>query len=118
MRSTLSAKLVSILLLLIILFSCVVCPVICCGESLSGPDMQVSEQHQIPADSAGPYDSEGFNPDDHDHVCISCPCHAPLACCFTQPVYAPAISTVSSLEIFHYLPDVYLPKFIPPQNRA
>ena len=119
MRSTLSAKLVSTLLLLIILSSYVVCPMICCGgEPSPDPDTQVSALHNVQDDDACPHCPDGFTPDEHDHVCVSCPCHAPLTSIFIQPVYAPTITCFTASDPFHYLPDVFLPKFVPPQIQA
>ncbi|WP_243373737.1 hypothetical protein [Geotalea sp. SG265] len=60
--------------------------------------------------------------DDHSHPddCLSCDCacHAPLP---AQPLTIACLQLVAPLkfhEPFTFLPEVYLPKFIPPQNQA
>lgn len=55
---------------------------------------------------------------DHCGACCNCPCHAPLS---AQPVRLTTSQLMVPLhlhESFTYLPEVVLPKFIPPQNRA
>ncbi|MBI2353797.1 MAG: hypothetical protein HYV06_02010 [Deltaproteobacteria bacterium] len=57
----------------------------------------------------------------NDHFCAGdcgCPCHAPLAARPLLAAYSPAIVTVDFVEPFATLPEVYLSKFIPPQNPA
>ena len=50
--------------------------------------------------------------------CINCSCHAPLTVQPFQLRYTPLIITLSSTDPFKHLPEVFIPKFIPPQNRA
>ena len=53
---------------------------------------------------------------DHCDSSCNCPCHAPIA---VQPIraeYAPLVSPLVFIEPFTAFPEVYLPKFIPPQN--
>lgn len=61
--------------------------------------------------------------DDHsvpDHCDSSCysPRHAPLTVPAVQIVYLPLISQLEFYEPFKALPEVYLPKFIPPDILA
>ena len=63
--------------------------------------------------------------DDHDHTdvdhctsCLHCACNAPLAALETVLIYAPSISLLNPIDRFNHLPEVYLPKFIPPQKQA
>jgi hypothetical protein len=91
---------------------------VCVGESASGHDTQASALHQAPVDDACPHYPKGVTPDGHDHACVSCPCHAPLAALPVQPVYAPTITGISATDILQYLPEVYLPRFVPPQLHA
>ena len=51
-------------------------------------------------------------------TCINCACHAPLTVQPYQLVYNPIILNLGSSEPFTYQPEVYLPKFIPPQNQS
>ena len=63
--------------------------------------------------------------DDHDHAdiehctsCLHCACNAPLAAQNTLLSYAPSVSLLNPIDRLNHLPEVYLPKFIPPQNLA
>lgn len=57
---------------------------------------------------------------DHDHSdcdsCISCVCQGLISHRLPQLVYNPLILQLATLDRFKHLPEVYLPKFIPPQN--
>jgi hypothetical protein len=48
--------------------------------------------------------------------CDDCGCHAPLGTRAFQLSYAPIIIDLNSRDPFKHLPEVYLSKFIPPQN--
>ncbi|HEY6837326.1 MAG TPA: hypothetical protein VI389_01150 [Geobacteraceae bacterium] len=53
-----------------------------------------------------------------DHCDCACSCHLPVT---VQPVhirFSPAITLLIVSEPFNALPEVYLPKFVPPQNLA
>ena len=56
--------------------------------------------------------------EDHDGCdnCINC--HAPLTVQPLQLGYNPLILNLSTSDPFKHLPEVYLPKFIPPQIQA
>jgi hypothetical protein len=58
-----------------------------------------SDQHSVP----GHYDSS-----------CNCPCHAPLTAQPVQLVRSQQIALFEFHEPFKSLPEVYLPKFIPP----
>jgi hypothetical protein len=51
-------------------------------------------------------------------ICINCACHASLALQPFQLGYLPTILELSAYVPFKHHPEVYLPKFIPPQNLA
>jgi hypothetical protein len=57
---------------------------------------------------------------DHDgcDLCINCACHAPQTIHSFQFCYIPLIVSLCPSDIFKHLPEVYFPKFIPPQIRA
>lgn len=57
---------------------------------------------------------------DHDgcDLCINCACHAPLTIQTFQFHYIPLIVDLRPSDIFKHLPEVYFPKFIPPQISA
>jgi len=51
-------------------------------------------------------------------TCVNCACHAPLT---NQPIrisYNPSILALLVSDLFKFLPEVYLSKFIPPQIQA
>ena len=50
--------------------------------------------------------------------CVNCACHASLTIQPIQLGYNPVISNLQIFEPFRFLPEVYLPKFIPPQIQA
>jgi hypothetical protein len=78
----------------------------CHGESAGGGDAPPSspfEHHQ---------DEDGCD------SCINCTCHAPLTVQPFQLSYSPIIMTLRLSDPFRHLPEVYLSKFIPPQNHA
>ena len=61
--------------------------------------------------------------DDHsdaDHCASSCycSCHLPLTVQAIRIVHSPVITELIFPESFTVMPEVYLPKFIPPQNLA
>jgi len=55
-------------------------------------------------------DSDGCN------TCLNCICHGSLAMQQFQFGYNPVILDLKRSEPFKYLPEVYLTRFIPPQN--
>jgi hypothetical protein len=65
-----------------------------------------------------PIDDHGHTDVDHCTSCLHCACNAPLAALETFLSYAPSFSLLNPIDRFHLLPEVYLPKFIPPQNLA
>ena len=75
--------------------------------------------------SAGQTDAPCCPMDGHDHgdmdhcdSCLHCACHAPLMQFVTLLSYAPSLSLLNPGERSNQLPEVYLPIFSPPQNRA
>jgi hypothetical protein len=71
--------------------------------------------HQCPP---CPLDHHDDADDDECNSCAHCCCHAPLT---VQPYrldYKPFASDLRSFDPFKHLPEVYLSKFIPPQNLA
>lgn len=56
-------------------------------------------------------------PDHCDSSC-NCPCHAPLTAQPVQVVCSQLITPLVFSEPFKAVPEVYLSKFIPPQNLA
>ena len=78
---------------------------------------QANIQHTVPSDTspAAPLDSDTDHHDGCDS-CVNCACHAPLGVMAFMLGYDPVVAGLSLLEPFSFLPEVHLPKFIPPQN--
>jgi hypothetical protein len=55
---------------------------------------------------------------DHDASSCFCSCHLPLLALPLRLHHAPVTGKLSPLETFTAIPEVYLPKFTPPQNLA
>jgi hypothetical protein len=64
-----------------------------------------SPDHSLPES-----DSDGC------HSCGTCPCHAPLVSALLFPPFAPVVTALQSFYSEKQIPEVYLSKFIPPQN--
>lgn len=80
-------------------------------ERASTPD--ISESHQCPCTPLGEHkDYDGCD------TCINCVCHASLTVEPFQLSYNPIMLNLSKSDPFKHLPEVYLPKFIPPQIQA
>lgn len=60
------------------------------------------------------------HPQDSDECddCYNCACHAPSTIQIFRLNYNPVIRNLGSSDSFKHLPEVFLPKFIPPQNHA
>jgi hypothetical protein len=58
---------------------------------------------------------EQHTDDDGCDCCVNCACHAPLTIRPFQLSYSPLVQDLDPAEPFSHLPEVYLPKFIPPQ---
>jgi hypothetical protein len=78
------------------------------------PHSEISASHQCPCSPLEQHkDYDGCD------TCISCSCHAPLAIQPLQLSYNPSIlDDLYASDPFKFLPEVYLSKFIPPQNQA
>ncbi|GAW66570.1 hypothetical protein GPEL0_01r1996 [Geoanaerobacter pelophilus] len=64
-------------------------------------------------------------PDDHHDSdspacddCVNCLCHVTVAPQLFRLNYLPVFSDLSTFTSFRLIPEVYMPKFIPPQNLA
>lgn len=70
-----------------------------------------------PDDHACPCAPNGQQSDHHDcNSCCSCDCHAPLAPHAFTLDYTPCITELVLTTPFRKMPEVYLAKFVPPQN--
>ncbi|MBT0654690.1 hypothetical protein [Geomobilimonas luticola] len=73
----------------------------------------VGEGDHCPSCPAGEH--AGHN--DCDSSCY-CSCHLPLTSHFGFSVHTPHVSTLVPIDSFFRFPEVYLPKFVPPQIHA
>ncbi|MCM2359702.1 MAG: hypothetical protein NDI77_16245 [Geobacteraceae bacterium] len=124
MRNSLFHKFVSFVLLAVMLtFATAGFSHGACAEDSPGSSSVISANTVIPsiaAEKQGPVCPCDDHSTDSGHCGISCqcPCHASLT---PQPVQvgcSPQISPLLFFEPFKALPEVYLSKFIPPQNLA
>jgi hypothetical protein len=79
-----------------------------------------AETETLAAADAAPHQSPCSPLEQHQDAdgcdsCLNCACHAPLASQLFRLGYTPIIVRQSRSETFTYLPEVYLPRFIPPQ---
>lgn len=74
---------------------------------------ELSASHEPPCTPPAQHkDSDGCD------SCINCPCHAPLDVPQLGLNYNPIILSLGFSDPYQYLPEVFLSKFIPPQNLA
>lgn len=102
------------LVLLLVMVSIALGGVFCRGTDPHGAEASVAGFH-----GEGPCCPDtGHSDGDHCQSCLSCPCHAPLAGHTLHLRYAPSFRILSFVEHHSAPPDVYLSKFVPPQNLA
>jgi hypothetical protein len=95
-----------------------------CAHAMEGQQSAASV-HTSPADSlSAPHDCCPASPlEQHEEAdgcdcCVNCACHAPLSVQPFRLSFNPIILSFQPAEPFQYLPEVYLAKFVPPQNLA
>lgn len=74
---------------------------------------QISAPHQCPCTPL-----EQHKDYDVCDNCINCACHAPLGVQQLVISYDPIVLSLHLSDPYQYLPEVFLSKFIPPQNLA
>jgi hypothetical protein len=74
---------------------------------------EISSPHQCPCTPA-----EQQKNNDCCDICFDCACHAPLTVQHFKLSYNPSILDIQTSDPFKFLPEVYLSKFIPPQQQA
>ncbi len=105
------------LVLLLVMVSIALGGVVCHGADLHAPHGAKAAAIDLLGDAPCCPDA-GHGDSDHCQGCLSCPCHAPLAGDTLQLHYSPSFHILSFVEHHTAPPDVYLPKFVPPQNLA
>lgn len=105
------------LVLLLVMLSITLGGVVCLGaHPHAAPTADVVATH---ADGDAPCCPDSGDSDgDHCQSCLSCPCQAPLTGNELRIGYSPSIRTLSFSDYLVPPPDVYLSKFVPPQNLA
>lgn len=78
------------------------------GERVSHSEISTAQRSTCPHEQHNDYDG--------CDTCINCTCHAPLIIQPLQLSYNPIISNLGATDLFKHLPEVFLSKFIPPQN--
>lgn len=121
MRKFLPLKLLSWLLLVVILTA--MTHGLCESAHASQGELSVTwdqgSQSQVSASDQCPCCPLEHNDDQHScDACINCICHASLTLQQFQLTYTPFIIDLKTSQPFRLLPEVYLSKFIPPQNLA
>ena len=115
-------KIAALILVIVILAA----PTFCMCQEIDGQDHPRIERshaaghdstHDCPDKCPG-CPSENDQSSDHDASACYCSCHLPV---IVQPIqinHVPLVSDLVAFEPFTALPEVCLPKFIPPQNQA
>jgi hypothetical protein len=122
MRKTIPLKLVARLMFLVMLVVTVH------GVHESAHAMQISvtvsnDSAITKAECSAPQKCPCTPPSQHKDydgcdTCINCSCHAPLAVQQLVIHYNPILLNVGFSDPYQHLPEVFLSKFIPPQNLA
>jgi hypothetical protein len=83
-----------------------------CGESAFAEHGDAAPAHNCPCTPEQHQESDGCD------SCAHCTCHAPLTVQTFRLTYAPLVLALQVNDPFAHMPEVYLPKFIPPQLQA
>ncbi len=121
MAHSLLHKFVTLLLLAIVISASVVglCRETHAAQQCWGHDEEKADCSLAGVGDQCPSCPAGEHTDDGD--CASscyCSCHLPVMSQFGFSVRTPHVSTLVPLDSFFRFPEVYFPKFIPPQNLA
>ncbi len=71
-----------------------------------------------PIDKSPASPADEHSSDDHGNSNCYCACHLPLTCSTIAISYLPHMSVLTVFMPFKAFPEIYLDKFIPPQNLA
>ncbi len=111
----------SLLLVVVILMA----PTFCLCQEINGEDhLRIERSQAAGHGSIGNCDQSPCCPGDddaggsHDASGCFCSCHLPVTVHVPRIHHVPLVGDVSTFEPFTALPEVYLSKFIPPQNQA
>ena len=121
MREILNLKLLSWIVLAVILTALThgVCESAHASQGQSASATEQNSGHEISVSANSPCcPLEQHSDSDICDTCINCICHVSLAIQRFQFCYTPVIVDLKTSDPFRLMPEVYLPKFIPPQNLA
>ena len=117
MRSIFLKKLASFFLIVTILAASGLCS--CLDSHAAGQSSAASVATECgAADQCPACPDDSHSEADHDAASCFCSCHLPLTMQAVQIQHSPVITDLVFFESFTAIPEVYLPKFIPPQNLA
>jgi len=110
-------------LLLIVMLSMALHGVHECDHTIQGNLSTASDSAITHAKFPAPQQSPCTPPVQHKDsdgcdTCVNCACHAPLIVQQLVLSYDPIVVSLRLSDPYHYLPEVFLSKFIPPQNLA
>ncbi len=111
---------------LFLVVAILVAPTFCLCQELPGGDhLRVERSHAADHDSVKACGGQsqgcpGADGSGADHGASDCfgSCHLPIVAQALRIHHVPLVSGLSPIEPFTALPEVYLSKFIPPQNQA
>jgi hypothetical protein len=110
-------KFAALLLIFVVLAAAGLCP--CLESHAMEQSVACSHGGCDTVDEQGPAcPADDHAPAGHDAASCFCACHLPVLVLLIQIQHVPVSGKLSPAETFTALPEVYLPKFIPPQNLA
>lgn len=75
---------------------------------------QVAAGHGVACPVCPP--CSGDHPQTCGGHCLSCPCHAPVGASPIAIAYSPSVSFIRAADPYILFPEVFLSRFVPPQN--
>ena len=111
-------KLTSLFLIVTILAASGLCSCLDSHAAEQSPMASVTTECGADADHCPACPVDDHSDADHDAASCFCSCHLPLLVLPMDIRPSQIAGKLSFYERFTAIPEVYLPKFIPPQNRA
>jgi hypothetical protein len=118
MHSIFLKKLASLFLIVTILAASGLCSCLDSHAAEQSSPAPVAARCDAPADHCPACPDGDHSGSDQCPSSCYCSCHLPLTMQTVQVQHSPVITELVFFESFIAIPEVYLPKFIPPQNLA
>ena len=118
MRSISLKQLASLVLIVTILAASGLCSCLDSHAAEQSSAASVAAGCDAPADHCPACPDGDHSSPDHCPSSCYCSCHVPLTVQAVRIQHSPVITDLVFFESFTAIPEVYLPKFIPPQNLA